>query len=88
MAYARYQMVVNKKTGAHGEVLHHFGHGVYRVRYPVHKDPDRDYDIIIEKYTDLKPISLEDSLSKLYDGYAHGKGEWQVPVDARVREEA
>ena len=79
-------MVKNKKTGAHGEVLRHFGNGVYRVRYPVHRDEDRDYDITIENYTDLEPVSFMATLSKLYDGYTHGKGEWHVPVDARVRD--
>lgn len=81
MSYSEGNFVVNRNDQRYGEVLKVMGGGAYRVRYPVYDDPDRDYDIIMEDYRTIRPISLGEYEAKLHAGYLRRKQEWHVPVD-------
>lgn len=67
--YSKGRKVRNRITTRIGEVLESYGHGVYRIRYPVYGDEDRDFDINIEMYTDIEPIGLIQCDKPAYGGY-------------------
>lgn len=81
--YSTGTMVKSKKTGRYGEILHSFGGGLYRIRYSVHGDEDRNFDFVHDYYYDIEPLSMSEAFSRLYRSHPIGKGDWHVPYDAR-----
>jgi hypothetical protein len=53
--YSQGQKVRCRITKRIGEILHVYGQGMYRVRYPVYGDEDRDFDIQDRRYTEVEP---------------------------------
>lgn len=83
MSYAIRQLVVNKQTELMGEILAHLSGPMYRVRYPVEGDEDRDFDIKDEDARTLRPLTWSEAESVLYERYLPGPKEWRVPNDEK-----